>query len=213
MYYAHKIRIDPLNHGGVDLTGVLSTDLRPKYHPEFVNSNSTARKREIGFWKNRKRVVPSRSLGGHMKVCKCLWQEIWCATVIFLRTAGDSMCRHIYTCIWNIIDYDIQQQIFMQKIKHDILLQFVSYRYPPPQYVWCSCSVISQCYADTVPFWYTKIIFIKFCLGSAKEYELYWIYVWWLISAISFCRWKINIIFVFSPRNNELTIKLREITK
>ena len=56
----------------VDLTGVLGTDLRPKYLPEFVSSNPTAQKREIGFWKNRKRVVPSRSLGGHMKVRKCL---------------------------------------------------------------------------------------------------------------------------------------------
>ena len=160
MYYAHKIRIDPLNHGGVDLTGVLSTDLRPKYHPEFVNSNSTARKREIGFWKNRKRVVPSRSLGGHMKVCKCLWQEIWCATVIFLRTAGDSMCRHIYTCIWNIIDYDIQQQIFMQKIKHDILLQFVSYRYPPPNMF------------DAPALWYHSVTLTRFHSGIQKLFSL-----------------------------------------
>ena len=32
----------PLNYGAVDLTGVLGTDLRPKYHPEFVSSNMTA---------------------------------------------------------------------------------------------------------------------------------------------------------------------------
>ena len=85
----------PLNFGAMDLTGVLGTDLRPKYYPEFVSSNPSERKREIGFWKNRKRVVPSRSLGGHINVCKCLWQEIPCAAVILLRTAWDSMCRHI----------------------------------------------------------------------------------------------------------------------
>ena len=38
-----------MNYGAVDLTGVLGTDLRPKYHPQFVSSNPTAQKREVCF--------------------------------------------------------------------------------------------------------------------------------------------------------------------
>ena len=59
----------------------------------------------------------------------------------------------------------------MQKIKHDILWQFVSYRSPPILLKPLLCDI-------TVLRWHGSILvykkhFIKNFLCSAKEYELY----------------------------------------
>ena len=122
-----------------------------------------------------------------------------------------------YTSIWNIFDYHMtfSNKLSCKKLNMIFLDKYVSCR-PPPNIFGCPCFVISQCYADTVPSWYTGCIFIK--KNSWLSQGVWIVLDICMVADLchfvnSFCRCKLNIIFVFSPRNNELTIKLREITK
>ena len=165
-----------MNYGAVDLTVVLGTDLRPKYRPSCVSFESKCAKEGDRFLENRKRVVPSRSLGGHMKVYKCLWREIPCATVTLLRTwdrLGFYVLSYIYmhlkfNRLWHLATNNHAKKLTRSFVKVCLVLT------PPPQYF--SMPLLCDI---TVLRWHGSILVIIFLAQPSS-----WIYVWWLICAI-----------------------------